>query len=132
MDAKSVTKRGNSIFTEASSLALAIAMTCNHVCTFLSFRESLNLLISIFPITAEMFANSSGHIIRDGDFTAVEGSRMFANAKDYVIEDGNFVASNSTSQVPTPYQAPVNYGTAQGNAPPRSYQGQQGKSERLY
>jgi len=128
MEAKSVTKRGNSIFTEASSGALVIAMTRN-VSTFLSVKESLNLLTSIFSITAEIFPNSVGHTIRGGEFIVTEGSRGFTNARDCVIEDGTFIASSNTYQVPTHYQTPVSYRTAQGNAPPRSDHGQQGKSE---
>jgi hypothetical protein len=88
-------------------------------------------LTSSFPITAEMFANSSGHTINDGEFTATGNSSGFANTSGYVINGGTFVAaSSSTHQASTYHRASVNYGTSQGNAPPRPYQ-QQGKSERF-
>ena len=132
-----LTKRGNSRLVEARLIALAITMTGKgtiqisvDVCTFLSFRVSASLT-SHFPITAEMFAKSSGHTISDGGFTATGNASGFANTGDYLINGGTFVAASSTSQAPTYHQAYVNYGTSQGNAPSRPYQGQQGKSEQL-
>ena len=92
--------------------------------TSLCFRKFLHLLTSSFPITAEIFTGSSGHTINDGEFVATGNSRAFANTSNYVINGGTFVAHASIYN-----QAPINYGIAQGNAPPRPYQGQQGKSE---
>jgi len=87
-------------------------------------------LTSSILITAEMFANSSGHTINDGKFTATGNSSGFANTSGYVINGGTFVAASSTYQASTHHQSSMNYGISQGNAPPRPYHGQQGKSER--
>ena len=137
METKCLTKRGNSQLTEARSIALAMTMTGKgtiqilvDVCTFLSFRVSAPLTSS-FPITAEMFANSSGHTINDGKFTATGNSSGFANTSGYVINGGTFVAASSTYQASTYHQGSMNYGTPRGNPPQGPYQGQQGKSERL-
>ena len=91
--------------------------------TYLCFREPLHLLTSSFPITAEMFTGSSRYTINDGEFTTTGNSSGFANNSDFVINGGNFVASSSTSHASMHYQAPMNHGTVQGNAPPRPYNG---------
>ena len=101
-------------------------------CMYLSQIQRVSApLTASSPTTAEMFANSSGHTINDGKFTATGNSSGFANTSGYVINGGTFVAASSTYQASTHYQSPMNYGTSQGNVPPRPYHGQQGKSERL-
>ena len=101
-------------------------------CMYLSQLQRVSApLTSSFPITAEMFANSSGHTINDGKFTATGNSSGFANTSGYVINGGTFVAASSTYQASTYHQGSVNYGTPRGNPPQGPYQGQQGKSERL-
>ena len=122
---------------EARSIPQAITMTGQgtiqisvNVCIPISASENyIHILTSSFPIIAEMFTNASGHTINDGEFTATGNSSAFAKTSNFVINGGTFVASSSASHSSTHYQASRNYGAAQGNAPPRTYQRQKGKSE---
>lgn len=80
---------------------------------------------------ASMFNHASNGVIHGGTFRVSGNASAFVNTRNFEMIGGTFGASGSSaSHSSTQYPAPVNYGTAQGYAPQRTSQGQQGYDSR--